>query len=280
MATGDSSRINTNLAAKNALDALHNVTRNLEKSQLRLATGKRINEVADDPAGFVIARTLTGRSRGIVAAYDNVGTVKNALAIAEGGLMTISNTLIHMKEKVTQAATDTYGTPDRSAIKAELDHLALEITDIVEETIYNKTALLDGTYSASYQTGEATISTMIFSIDQDIRPEALSIDAPNVSEKIFTAAGASIALANVNNAITAVSDVMQKIGAVISRMDVKESTLTTSLTNTDATRSRIEDADLAREQMISAKYQILQQTGTAQLAQANVSPQYVMALFG
>ena len=85
MAIGDSTRINTNIAAFNALHALKYVNRNLEKSQLKLATGWRINEVSDDPAGFVISKRLDARSRGLSVAYDNVGTVKNVLAIAEGG---------------------------------------------------------------------------------------------------------------------------------------------------------------------------------------------------
>ncbi|MCL5019971.1 MAG: flagellin, partial [Patescibacteria group bacterium] len=123
MAIGDSTRINTNIAAFNALNALKGVNRNLEKSQLKLATGLRINEVADDPAGFTISRKLNARSRGLSVAYDNVGTTKNVLAIAEGGLLNISDILITMKEKVTQAASDTQGTAERAAIKSEIDQL-------------------------------------------------------------------------------------------------------------------------------------------------------------
>ncbi len=85
MAIGDSTRINTNIAAFNALNALKNINRNLERSQLKLATGLRINEVANDPAGFVISKRLTARSKGLSVALDNVGTAKNVLSIAEGG---------------------------------------------------------------------------------------------------------------------------------------------------------------------------------------------------
>ena len=85
MAIGDSTRINTNIAAFNALNALKNINRNLERSQLKLATRLRINEVADDPAGFFISKRLTARSKGLSVALDNVGTAKNVLSIAEGG---------------------------------------------------------------------------------------------------------------------------------------------------------------------------------------------------
>lgn len=279
MAIGDSTRINTNIAAFNALTSLKNVNRGLEKSQLRLATGRRINEVADDPAGFVITRTLTARSRGLSVAFDNVGTAKNVLAIAEGGLLNISNILITIKEKVTQAASDTQGTAERAAIKSEIDQLTAEIDDIVQETTFNNITLLDGTYTASYQTGEATTNTTNFSMTQDARAAALGVASGDVSNRIATATGSSVALSNVNTAIADVSEIMQQIGALVSRFSVKESTLTISITNTEATRGRIEDADIAKEQLVSTKLQILQQTATAQLAQANITPQNVLALF-
>lgn len=279
MAIGDSTRINTNIAAFNALTSLKNVNRNLEKSQLKLATGLRINEVADDPAGFVITRSLTARSRGLSVAYDNVGTAKNVLAIAEGGLLNISNILITIKEKVTQAASDTQGTAERAAIKSEIDQLTTEIDDIVRETTFNSITLLDGTYTASYQTGEATTNTTHFSITQDARADSLGVASGDVSSRIATATGSSVALDNVNSAISQVSEIMQQIGALVSRFSVKESTLTIAITNTEATRGRIEDSDIAKEQLTSTKLQILQQTATAQLAQANITPQNVLALF-
>ncbi|MCK4965798.1 flagellin [bacterium] len=280
MAIGDSTRINTNIAAFNALHALKYVNRNLEKSQLKLATGWRINEVSDDPAGFVISKRLDARSRGLSVAYDNVGTVKNVLAIAEGGMLNIQNILITMKEKITQAASDTLGSAERNAIKTEMDQLTAEIDDIVTETTFNNVTLLDGTYTGkSYQTGEDTTSVLLFSIARSAKAEDLTVDTANVSSLVFTAAGASTALSNVDLAIEVVSDLLQDLGSKVSRLTVKESTLSIAITNTEATKSRIWDADIAKEQLNSTKMQILQQTATAQLAQANVSPQNVLALF-
>ncbi len=280
MAIGDSTRINTNIAAFNALHALKYVNRNLEKSQLKLATGWRINEVSDDPAGFVISKRLDARSRGLSVAYDNVGTVKNVLAIAEGGMLNIQNILITMKEKITQAASDTLGSAERNAIKTEIDQLTAEIDDIVEETTFNNVTLLDGTYTGkSYQTGEDTTSVLLFSIARSAKAEDLTVDTANVSSLVFTAAGASTALSRVDSAIEVLSDLLQDLGAKVGRLTVKESTLSIAITNTEATKSRIWDADIAKEQLNSTKMQILQQTATAQLAQANVSPQNVLALF-
>jgi flagellin len=96
---------------------------------------------------------------------------------------------------------------------------------------------------------------------------------------VFTATGASIALNNVDEAIEEVSDTLQYIGALVSRLNVKEATVSVAITNTEATRSRIIDADIAKEQLNLTRTLILQQTATAQLAQSNISPQIVLALF-
>jgi len=279
MAIGDSTRINTNIAAYNALNSLKSINRNLEISQLKLATGLRINEVADDPAGFVISKRLGARSRGLSVAYDNVGTAKNVLAIAEGGLLNISDILITMKEKVTQAASDTLGSAERNAIKTEIDQLTSEIDDIVDETTFNNIALINGTYTVSYQTGEGTTNTLHFAISDSAAATSLQVSSTHVSNHVFTATGSSAALAKINTAIETVSDMLQNIGASVSRLTVKESTLSIAITNTDATKSRILDADIAKQQLRSTRLQILQQTATAQLAQANVVPQNVLALF-
>ena len=153
-----------------------------------------------------------------------------------------------MKELVTQAASNTLGAGERTAIKSELTELTSEIGDIVSETQFNSVALIDGTYTGkSFQTGEGTADTLTFSISQS-----------------HTAAAITVAAAAV---------------ATISRLTVKENTLSIAITNTLATRGRILDADIAKEQLESTRLQILQQTATAQLAQANVIPQNDLALF-
>jgi len=280
MAIGDSTRINTNIAAYNALNALKNVNKNLEVNQLRLATGLRINQVSDDPAGFVISQRLQARSKGLSTALDNVGTAKNLLAIAEGGLLNISDILVTMKEKVTQAASDSLGSAERNAIKTELLQLTTEIDNIVDETTFNNRKLIDGTFSGiSFQTGEDTTNTFTVNLTSVNTASGLSVASGDVASRVFTATGASYALSKVDTAIESVSDSLQNIGSLISRLGVKESTLSVSITNTEATRSRIIDADIAKEQLESTRNLILQQTSTAQLAQANLTPQNVLALF-
>jgi len=295
MAIGDATRINTNIAAFNALAALKAVNRDLERRQLKLATGRRINEVSDDPAGFVISKRLTARSRGLSTALDNVGTTKNVLAIAEGGLINISNILIRLKELATQAANDTLGSAERNAILSEVKQMVQEIDDIVEETTFNYNKLLDGTFTGrSFQTGEETTATLRFDLTQNNSttglkftfniagpgtPTTMSINDIVTLGKFFTASGCSQAIAVINGAIEKVSDSLQNVGSISSRLTVKEATLRIAITNTEAAKSRILDSDMAFEQLESTRLQILQQTATAQLAQANVAPQNVLALF-
>jgi len=299
MAVGDATRINTNIAAFNSLAALKSVNRELETRQLKLATGRRINEVSDDPAGFVISRRLIARSRGLSTALDNVGTTKNVLAIAEGGLLNISDILIRIKELATQAANDTLGSAERNAILSEVAQLVEEVDDIVEETTFNNNRLLDGTFTGkSFQTGEETTSTLSFNLTTNnsstgvkstvnvVPGDASSATVISLNDLadaarglLFSATGSSIALSVVNSAIESISDSLQTIGSISSRLTVKESTLRIAITNTESAKSRILDADIAFEQLESTRLQILQQTATAQLAQANVAPQNVLALF-
>ena len=242
MAIGDSTRVNTNIAALNALNALKGVNRTLEQSQLKLATGLRINEVADDPAGFVISKRLDARSRGLSVAMDNVGTAKNVLSIAEGGLLNIQNIVITMKEKVTQARSDTLGSNERAAIQSELNQLSLEIVDIVNETSFNGNKLIDGTYANKvFQTGEGATDTMSFSIGTSFDAATLNIDAAQLGDIIGagdSSAGGDIevALGKVNTALDTLNNQLQSIGAVVSRMTVKESTLRIAVTNTESTK--------------------------------------------
>ena len=280
MAIGDSTRINTNIAAFNALNALKSINRNLELSQLRLATGLRINQVSDDPAGFTISRRLEARSRGLSVALDNVGTAKNVLSIAEGGLLNISDILLTIKEKVTQAASDTFGTDERSAVKSEISHLVAEIDNIATETTFNGINLVTGGYNAIIQSGEGSGNTFSANLTAiSVASNVLNVEASDIANKVSSAVLASAALIAVDAAIATINTGLQTVGALSARLITKESTLSIAITNTEATRSRIIDADIAKEQLTATKFLILQQTSTAQLAQANITPQNVLALF-
>jgi flagellin len=271
-------RIATNVNALKSLDALNKVNNELSMRQLRLATGSRINSAKEDAAGWVIGKGLEARSKGLSQALSNVGDAQSLLGVAEGGLQGVLDILITMKTKVTQAASDTLGTSERSAIEAQLDDLAAEIDSIVNQSTFNNVNLLDGTYaSKSFQIGSETTDTMNVSITQNHSAASLAVADSDLV--VTSASTASTALASVNAAITTVNNTIRDVGSLGARLDFKAQALSSIIANTEAAKAQVLDADLAAEQLQAVKLQILQQTATAALAQANTAPQSVLQLF-
>jgi flagellin len=226
---------------------------------------------------MTFAKKLDSRARGLSVARDNIGDVQNLLSVAEGGTNSISEILITMKEKVLQAANDTLGTSERTAVKSQLDDLAAEIDQIVASTTWGGVTLLNGSYTGKqYQVGEQATDTLSFSINQDHRAASLSVASSNLD--VTTTAAASVSLSNINTAIDTVNTSLQSVGSISSRMAVKEANISVSITNVVASYSRIYNADMASEQLEATKYLVLQQTATAMLAQANLAPQSILSL--
>jgi len=277
MAAGDSTRIYTNIGALNSLNELNNIGRKAGVHQMRLASGKRINSAADDPAGYTIGKKLEARSRMLSQALNNIGDAKNVLGVAEGGLLNINDILLTMKEKALQAASDTLGSAEREAIEKQMDEMASEIDDIVAETTFNSTDLIDGSFSASFQTGASQSDSLSFTLTQDHDADALSVADGDID--VSSASGASSAISSIESAIDTVSSSLQTIGSTVQRLEIKENTISVGIANTEAAYSRIFDADMAKEYLESSKLQILQQTASAMLAQSNQSSQIILSLF-
>ena len=167
MAQADFTRISSNIAALNTLNSLRNINNKLGTAQLRLATGKRINEAADDPAGLTIALKMAARNGGLKAALGNIGDAKNMLAVAEGGLSQIADILTEMQAKATAASSETLGTAERNAIKTQMESLAKQINDIVDETTWNSDGLLGGEVTKSLQTGAGAGDQTTWNLQQN-----------------------------------------------------------------------------------------------------------------
>jgi flagellin len=291
MASGDFTRINTNIAALNALNSLKAVQSKLGTAQLRLATGKQINSAADDPAGLTIATKFEYRASGLGAALNNIGDAKNMMSVAEGGLSKINDILVQMRDKATQAASDTMGSEERTAIKSQLDQFAQEINAIVNTTKWNGKLLLDGINSGGATGFTGTIN---FQVGADVTSDdEITLTSSNFGKvdttgltlavatnlSVDTYANATVTVGNITAAIGVVSARLQTVGALVSRLSFREETVTVAKVNTEAARSRIMDADMASEQLNATKYQILQQTATAMLSSANQGPQNLLTLF-
>ena len=278
MAFYSGSRINTNVGALNAFNALNSLNSKIGTHQLRLASGKRINSAADDPAGYTISKKLQARSRSLSAALNNVGEAKNILSVAEGGFQNINDILVGIKEKVIQAGNGSYTTEEYAAIVTQITDMLNEIDDIISETKFNGTKLLDNNFTSKiFQTGADGGDTLSVSLTAGVDSTDFGLNGLNSSD--LKGSSLSTTLSSLDSAISTVSSELQKIGSLIQRLDVKEATLQVAITNTEAAASRIMDADIAKEQLEITKLQILQQTATMQLAQANSAPQNVLQLF-
>jgi flagellin len=274
MAVGDLSRIRTNISALNALNALENINSRLTAANLRLATGKRINSAADDPAGLTLANSLDVRARRVAASITNVGDAENVVNIAEGGLNNMQDLLASMMEKITLAANDTQGTSERSAIQQEINQLAEELDSVSQQTQFNNITLLTAG-GLTFQSGPDGFNVSRFALAHAFTSAALRVNTLTVA----TQALASQSLASVQGAIASVAAALQLAGATVERLRIKGDNLTISQLNLRAAESRIRDADLASEQLESSKLTILQQTATAQLAAANTAPASILSLF-
>lgn len=270
----DLMRIYSNVQALQSMNSLGTISSKVADHQMRLATGKKINSAADDPAGYQLARSLETRKRGLDVALQNVSQAKNVLNVAEGGYQNIMDILQTVKEKATQAADYSLSTTQRTSINDQVGALISEIEDIVSETTFNGDSLIDGGYTGAFQTGEGGGDQLSVTLG-DADSAALSIN----SISLTTANGASSAIATVSTAIDTLASRVQDVGEYKVRLNSKEQALAVASTNTEAVRSSVEDADFAREQMEVMKLQILQQTAISSFAQANSAPQVVLSLF-
>jgi flagellin len=267
----------------------------------RLSSGKKINSAADDAAGFAIAERMTAQVRGLNMATKNANDGLAMLATIENATNDVTDMLQRVRELAVQAANDTNSSTDRGYLQKEVDSLLNEINRVASQTVYNDLNVLDGTRSGTIQVGTDAGQTVAFSITaidtdtlgltndsftdattiDDIASETAATSATLASgEKIsvLTAADAANSLTKITSAIESVAGNRSGYGALSNRLEYTVSNLMNVAEFTTSARSRIEDADFAAESARLAKAQVLQQTGTAMLAQANASSQLAIQL--
>ena len=270
-------RINTTTAAMNAHRQLTINDESLNKSLNRLASGLRINGAADDAAGLAISQKMQGQVAGLNQASRNAQDGISMLQTAEGGLSETQNILQRMRELAVQGANDTLTTADRGNIQDELNALSSEIDRISTNTEYNTKSLLGGGLASgvTFQVGANAGQTVNVSV-ATASASALTVGGGSIT--VDSAANASTTISNIDNAIAAVSNSRSKLGASINRLQHTITNLGVQSENIDAARSRVADLDMAKEVVNLSKSQILSQSSTAMLAQANSSSQSVLGL--
>jgi len=277
MAVQDAGRINTNLGALNALSSMKNVSKELSISQMRLQTGKRINSATDDPAGYAIVSKLNSRVKGLTTALDSVGTSANMFSISEGAAQTIVDNLTSIQDLARQANSGNLGSDERAAMALQIKDMTDEITRL-QKTSFNGVNLLDGSFLAKQIiTGSESTDTILVTLAQDFSLASLGVTVASLD--ISTTGAASVSVSRVDAALTSARIAVQTMGSISSRLSGIRDNLSTAITNSKAAVSRIEDADVAAEQVNVVRLQILQQLAMAQLSQANNGPQQVLQLF-
>ncbi len=279
--------INTNVASLGAQRSLATSGAELKTAMERLSSGKKINSAADDAAGFAIAERMTAQIRGLNMATKNANDGLSMLAVIENATNDITDMLHRMRELAIQATNDTNSTEDLGYLDAEVDQLKAEITRIAQDTHYNGTAYLNGTdatagnagVTGKFQVGTEANQTIDFTITAVDAARIGTSGGDQVNGIDLTAAnGAADALTVITDAIEQVAGNRATYGALQNRLEYTVSNLMNVAEFTTAARSRIEDADFAAESARLAKAQVLQQTGTAMLAQANASSQLALSL--
>ncbi|MGE8452608.1 MAG: flagellin, partial [Pseudomonadales bacterium] len=251
----------------------------------RLSSGLRVNSAKDDAAGLAIAERMNAQVRGMNVAVRNANDGISLSQTAEGALGKIGENLQRMRELAVQAANDTNGTADRGSMDKEFKQLAEENARVIKNTKFNGQELLTGSGGNSgtfqFQIGSNTASDNQISITTSDLASAMGTVAQGTGAGATlgsTAATALTAVTALDSAIDAVNGKRADFGASQNRFDAVISNLQVASENTASARSRITDADFASETANLSRAQILQQAGTAMVAQANQLPQGVLAL--
>lgn len=272
--------INTNIASLNAQRNLNTSQNSLFNTLQRLSSGLRVNSSKDDAAGLAVAERMSVQIRGMTVSIRNASDGLSLAQTAEGGIELINNHLQRMRELAVQSANGTYSTGDRVMLNAEFEQLNSEILRVIGSTEFNGKKILAGSASnVIFQVGAGTsannqITVQISSLSI---MTGISLIAQNLLA-ITSVTNALSAMSALTAALNAINASRARLGAVQSRFDGVVSQLQVSRENQESSRSRIMDADYAAETAALARAQILQQAGTAMLAQANALPQNVLSL--
>ena len=275
--------IQTNTASLNAQRSTAANSASLSTTMARLSSGLRINSAKDDAAGLAIADRMNTQVRGMNVAIRNAGDGISMAQVAEGGLSGINDMLQRMRELAVQASNATNQSADISKLDQEYQELGKEVTRMMDATQFNGESILKATADYIFQVGansgtENQIKIASAALATNIA-NLTAVTSGGTQSALNTAASANIsAIDALDKALTVVNDNRAKLGAVQSRFENTISYLRTAVENQSAARGRIMDADFASETANLSRSQILQQAGTAMIAQANQLPQGVLSL--
>ncbi|MGE6454333.1 flagellin [Shewanella baltica] len=269
--------VNTNVTSMKAQKNLNTSAGGLATSMERLSSGLRINSAKDDAAGLAISNRLNSQVRGLDVGMRNANDAISIAQIAEGAMQEQTNMLQRMRDLTIQAENGANSSDDLTALQGEITQLAEEITAIGESTAFGTTKLLTGDFAGgkTFQVGHQRTEDVTISVAQS-DSTSLSVGSLTVNN----ATNRSIALAKIDSAIKAIDSQRADLGAKQNRLAYNISNSANTQANVADAKSRIVDVDFAKETSVMTKNQVLQQTGSAMLAQANQLPQVALSLLG
>ena len=280
--------INTNVSSLNAQRNTATNSLSLATTMQRLSSGLRINSAKDDAAGLAIADRMNTQIRGMNVAVRNAGDAISLAQVAEGGLSAMNDMLQRMRELAVQAsnAPNSVGSAgDIAKLDNEYKQLGAELSRMLDATQFNGEKILNGSASYVFQVGansttenQISITSGDISLSGNAAFAAVASGGASAALVTGTASANTANIAALDAAISAVNDRRASLGALQSRFENTIGYLRTASENQSAARSRIMDADFASETANMSRAQILQQAGTAMIAQANQAPQGVLAL--
>jgi flagellin len=275
--------INTNIMSLNAQRNASASQMSLATSMQRLSSGLRVNSAKDDAAGMAIADRMNTQVRGMTVAIRNANDGISLSQVAEGGLAVVTDILQRMRELAVQSINSTNTSGDISALNQEYTQLGAELDRNMSSVQFNGTSLFTATADFTFQVGANAGQTVTVSAaDLGVASGAISGILPS-SAQATTAlsldnSANAVNLSAIDDALGAINSSRATLGAIQSRFSQTITYLQTAVENQTAARGRIMDADFAQETANLSRSQILQQAGTAMIAQANQMPQQVLQL--
>jgi flagellin len=279
--------INTNVPSIQAARALSSTRADLEQAMERLSSGKRINGAKDDAAGMSVVTRMKAQISSLNQAVRNANDGISLVSTFDGAADEIEDILIRMRELATLVQNGTYTESDDSNANLEFRALNSEITRIQEKTKFNGSldVASTGTQTYSFQVGfnggdavSIAFGSLNASTLATVDLGSTTLDLAGGANKAANIETASAAVTKLDVALSNLNVHRATAGAVINRLEHTVSNLMNVVQRTEEARSRIEDADFAAESAAMARANVLVQAGSAMLAQANQSPQYVLAL--
>jgi flagellin len=277
--------INTNVMSLNAQRNAANNQSSMATTMQRLSSGLRVNSAKDDAAGLAIAERMNTQVRGMTVAVRNANDGISLSQVAESGISTLTDILQRMRELTVQSINSTNTSSDINALGEEYTQLGAELSRIISAVQFNGSSLFTTTAGYDFQVGATSGQTI------SISSASLNFQsAAGLSSVMYGSTDAASALNSTSNsanaatltaldlAIDTVNAARAQLGAIQSRFEKTINFLSTGIENQSAARGRIMDADFASETSNLSRVQILQQAGTAMIAQANQMPQSVLQL--